>query len=404
METLTSATAGRRRSDRVSIAFPLEIAGIDSTGASFSERTKTTTVSRYGCCFPLPRKLRPDQKILLRRMGFDETSIGRVVASMGSSDDGALYGVEMRESCEELWGIRFCSSFYEKLLDTMHDGVYIVNRDRKITFWNQSAQEVSGYTAGEVVGRNCFDNLLGHVDESGQPMCTTGCPLSQVIADGQQRRIEAYLRHSSGHRVPVSIRALPLRNREGRIVGAVEVFSRNLDREQTERRWKDLEKLAFRDSLTGLPNRRIMEMKVEHALQEHRRLGRFYGLLEFDLDRFKQVNDVHGHAVGDALLKAVAQTLANRLRPPDIVGRWGGEEFLVLMPEMNPTELGDLAERCRLLIAHSSVAVDTERIAVTASIGATVLNHTDDLESVIRRVDELMYQSKRGGGDRTTAG
>src|SRR5271165_5546162 len=117
MESLSSVTSGRRRSDRVSIAFPLEIAGIDSTGERFSEKTRTTTVSRYGCCLPLPRMLQPDQKVLLRRRGVDETAIGRVVATMGSHADGHLYGIETRNSCEALWGIHFSSSFYEKLLD-----------------------------------------------------------------------------------------------------------------------------------------------------------------------------------------------------------------------------------------------------------------------------------------------
>lgn len=88
----------------------------------------------------------------------------------------------------------------------------------------------------------------------------------------------------------------------------------------------------------------------------------------------------------------------------DIVGRWGGEEFLVLMPDLDPVRLGDLAERCRVLIAQSSVQAGGSRVSVTASIGATVVSHVDSPESVIRRADELMYQSKHAGGDRTTAG
>jgi len=134
------------------------------------------------------------------------------------------------------------------------------------------------------------------------------------------------------------------------------------------------------------------------------RLGRLYGLLMFDLDHFKRVNDTHGHEAGDALLKAVGQTLLQGLRPIDIVGRWGGEEFLVLMPDVNALGLGDLAERCRVLIAQTSVATESSRVSVTASIGATVLSHSDTADAAIRRADELMYQSKRSGGDRTTAG
>ncbi len=88
----------------------------------------------------------------------------------------------------------------------------------------------------------------------------------------------------------------------------------------------------------------------------------------------------------------------------ELVARWGGEEFVVLMADVEATALGDLAERCRVLIAQSSVANGEGRVSVTASIGVTMLNHTDSATTSIRRADELMYESKRSGGDRTTAG
>lgn len=404
MEPLIPATAARRRSERVSIAFPVEIMGIDLSGQHFSERTKTRTVSRYGCSVSLLHTLQPYQPIRMRRIGTNETAVGRVVVPMGAEAGGQLYGVGTRESCENLWGIRFSSSFYEKLLDTLQDGVYFVNRERRITYWNDGARKLTGYTGTETVGKSCFNNLLGHVDENGSPMCSNGCPLSAVLLDGQPKEMEVYLRHKDGNRVPITVRALPMRDAMGQIVGAVEVFSDSTDKKRDDKRVSELEQLAFLDSLTAMPNRRFLELKVSQALEEHRRFGRLYGLLMFDLDQFKQVNDSHGHDMGDALLKAVAKTLVQGLRPVDIVGRWGGEEFLVLMPDLNAVELGDLAERCRVLIAQSSVNAGAGRISVTASIGATVINNEDSAEAALRRVDELMYQSKHSGGDRTTAG
>ena len=405
MQSELPARSVRRRSERVSIALPLEVEGTDGAGRYFSARTKTATVSRYGCCLTLPRALRSQQALHLRRLGTNETAVAHVVVSMGAQAEGLLYGVGTQDSCENLWGIRFsCSTFHEKLLDNMHDGVYFVNRERKITYWNEGAARLSGYSEHEVTGKHCFDNLLGHVDEGGKPLCLTGCPLSAVLRDGQPRESEIYLRHKEGHRMPVNVRVLPMRDAEGSIVGAVEVFSDSAIKNRVEKKVIELEQLAFRDSLTGLPNRRYLQLKVEQGLEEHRRFGRSFGLLMFDVDRFKQVNDTHGHETGDGLLKAVAGTLVQGLRTIDIVGRWGGEEFLVLMPDLDAIALGDLAERCRVLIAQSSVASDAARISATASIGATVLNHSDSAEAAIARADDLMYQSKRSGGNRTTAG
>jgi diguanylate cyclase (GGDEF)-like protein/PAS domain S-box-containing protein len=311
----------------------------------------------------------------------------------------------MNVSCESLWdGVRFSASFYEQLLDAMHDGVYFVDQDRRITYWNAGAERLSGYSSAETVGKHCFNNVLGHVDENGTPLCTSGCLLTKVLSDGRARETEIYLRHSLGHRVPISVRVQPLRNHQGVIVGAVEVFSDSTERKRTEKRVSELENLAFRDSLTNLQNRRYLELKVAQALQEHQEFGREYGLLLLDLDRFKKINDMHGHESGDAMLNVVAETLVQSLRTVDMVGRWGGEEFLVLMPDVNAIVLGDLAERCRVLIANSSVKCGASRVSVTASIGVTLLSHDDSAETAIRRADQLMYESKRSGGDQTTAG
>jgi diguanylate cyclase (GGDEF)-like protein/PAS domain S-box-containing protein len=398
------ATAGRR-SSRVSIAFPVEASGIDPEGKRFCERTKTDTVSRYGCCLSLPRLLQPKQQIRLRRVGTDEQAVGRVVTHMGSHANGYLYGISVRKSCETLWGIRFSPfSLYKKILDSLHDGVYFVNRDRQITYWNEGAEKLAGYSPAEAVGKTCFSDFLGHVDETGKSLCTSGCPLSNVMADGQPRQVELYLRHKNGHRVPISVRVLPMRDSRGEIVGAAEVFSDATAKQRAEKRVSELENLAFRDALTNVANRRYLELKVAQALQEHQQFGREYGLLMIDLDHFKQVNDNHGHDLGDAVLKVVADTLVHTLRPVDLVGRWGGDEFLVLMADVHATALGDLAERCRVLIAQSSVGHAASRVSVTASIGATLLDHEGSPETAFRRADELMYQSKRSGGDRTTAG
>jgi diguanylate cyclase (GGDEF)-like protein/PAS domain S-box-containing protein len=403
MHNQPPAISARRRSERVAIAFPIEVTGIDVSGQRFSDRTKTSTVSRYGCAVRVSHPLKTDQRIYLRRIGTNESAVGRIVASLGKNAEGEIYAVGTTESCEPLWGIQFSSQFYEKVLEQLNEGIYFVDRDRRITYWNDGAERLSGYSSAEAVGRFCSENFLGHVDACGRPLCLKGCPLSSVLADGQSRTAEFFMRHQEGHRVPVSVRVMPMKNAEGVIVGAVEIFNDGTAENKVDRRVAELEHLAFRDELTNLPNRRYLQLKLEQAFEEHKRFDRAYGLLMFDLDNFKQVNDTHGHEIGDALLKTVARTLSAG-RNEDLVGRWGGEEFMMLMPDIEPTALGDFAERCRVMIAQSFLMSGGDRVSVTASIGATVLSHGDSSESAVRRVDELMYQSKRSGGNRTMAG
>ena len=111
-------------------------------------------------------------------------------------------------------------SFYERLLDSLHDGVYFVNTERTIQYWNKGAELLTGYLASEVVGRSCYDNILAHVNEQGCGLCMNRCPLAATIADGVRRESEIYLRHKLGHRVPISVRVAPISNEEGRVVGA----------------------------------------------------------------------------------------------------------------------------------------------------------------------------------------
>ena len=296
------------------------------------------------------------------------------------------------------------SSFHAKLLDNIFDGVYLVDVRRKITFWNHGAERLTGFTAAEVVGRQCPDNILAHVDATGRALCIEGCPLSSSMVDGRAREAKVSLRHKLGHRVPVSVRVFPITDQLGEIVGAVEIFRDITAKKQIERRVTELEVMAFHDSLTCLPNRRYIELKVKQALEEFQEFGRTPGLLVIDIDQFKLVNDRHGHETGDAVLKTTSDTLANSLRANDLIGRWGGDEFLVVLLDVDVATLREIAERCRALVSASGTLSGETRIYVTASVGATLAKQGDSNECTFDRADQLMYVSKSRGGNRITLG
>jgi PAS domain S-box-containing protein len=112
-------------------------------------------------------------------------------------------------------------SFYKELLDHMSDGVYFVDADRKILYWNEGAFLMSGYSAHELVGRSCQDDILCHVDYERKRLCQDGCPLSASIEDGGSHEANVFLRHKQGRRVPVTVRVQPMRGADGAIVGAI---------------------------------------------------------------------------------------------------------------------------------------------------------------------------------------
>lgn len=294
---------------------------------------------------------------------------------------------------------------YRDILDSLQDGVYFTDRDRRIIYWSKGAERITGYTSQEVVGRSCRDNLLNHVDANGVQLCLSLCPLSGCMAEGCPREAEVFLHHADGHRVPVLVRAAPLRDAQGNIVGAVETFSDDSGALAARRELHELRRTVRTDPLTRISNRQHLEGRLRGILAELAHREGPAGLLFMDIDRFKQVNDTHGHDVGDQMLRMVAATLHHNLRELDTVGRWGGDEFLALLYDVPTAEaLRATAEKLRMLVEFSRLDLPAARLAVTISVGATLFHPADTPESIIRRADELMYRSKQAGGNRVSVG
>ena len=295
-------------------------------------------------------------------------------------------------------------TFYKRLIDNLYDAVYFVDSQRRIAYWNRAAELLTGYAAAEVMGRRCSENILVHADCNGVELCHTACPLSATILDSLPRETDVYLRHKNGYRVSVSVRVQPIADLEGKTIGAVEVFSDNAAKREAEQKAAQLEKMAFLDCLTRIPNRRFMEMRLLQVLEEARRYGHRFGLLLADLDHFKEINDRYGHSVGDSALIVVARTLIRGLRAVDNVGRWGGDEFAVIIPEVEEHAMRGLAERCCALVEQSRVTGMANDAHVQVSMGGTLVRRDDTAESVMCRVDKQLYESKRQGRGRVTVG
>jgi diguanylate cyclase (GGDEF)-like protein/PAS domain S-box-containing protein len=291
-----------------------------------------------------------------------------------------------------------------QVLANVSDGVYFVDRRRRITYWSPIAERITGYREKEVVGSHCYDNILRHVNDRGRQICTGFCPLQRAIRQGKNIRAKAFLHHKDGHRIPILIKTFPRRNAHGRITGAMEIFSSLSSRTVLESRIHKLEKLALVDSLTRLTNRRFLEMTLRAKIEQARRYAWKIGVIFMDIDNFKVVNDTWGHSAGDKALRAVAGHLLHNSRSFDTVGRWGGEEFLIISDNVTLPQIRAIAERYRALIHSSSIPVAKGRIHLTISAGATLVKANDTLKSLVERVDQWMYRSKHAGRNRVTAG
>lgn len=163
---------------------------------------------------------------------------------------------------------------------------------------------------------------------------------------------------------------------------------------------QSLEALTTTDSLTGLANRRGFDLLAAQALLEARRDSRPLAAMLLDLDHFKTLNDSHGHLAGDAVLAGFARDLRQRLRDSDIICRWGGEEFIILLKDTPNGDAQQLAEKIRGQAEGRQYRFGGQSLKVTVSLGLTELHDEDGLDELISRADQALYRAKQGGRNR----
>jgi diguanylate cyclase (GGDEF)-like protein len=291
-----------------------------------------------------------------------------------------------------------------ELLENLYDGVCFINSDRKVTFWNAGAERITGRPAGQVLGILMGSDILQHIDEAGFTLNGMNCPLVATATDGAAREKEIYIRHAEGFPIPVLVKTFPIYSKTGHLIGAAELFSDNPTLSRAKRRAESLEQTIAYDPLTLVGNRKHLEHRLRGALLEFQYSSIPFGVLFIDIDNFKDFNDTYGHMIGDKVLHIVANTLRHNLRDTDTAGRWGGEEFLAIAFDVDHKELTTLAEKLRVLVKQTVVPAKGNIPPITISVGATLVQSNDTLESLIHRADKLMYQSKADGKNRITIG
>ncbi len=275
-----------------------------------------------------------------------------------------------------------------------HDAITIIGRNEEITYWNPAAERIFGYSVSEIMGKNLHD-ILAPLGE-GEP-AHIGFGLLQQSEHGKSagKTFETNALRKDGLEFPIelSISALKLRN-EWHALGII--------RDITERKRLEMElkHQARIDYLTGVNNRGHFMKLAEAELSRSIRYERQLSLFMVDIDFFKQVNDTFGHHAGDTVLKKLAQVCREVLREVDIIGRVGGEEFAILLPETDKEEANTIAERLRVDLANAKVLLEAGGLPLhfTVSIGIASLTSKDDnIDVLISHADKALYEAKETG-------
>ena len=272
-----------------------------------------------------------------------------------------------------------------KALNAAHAPILITDLEARIIFVNRAFEQLTGYGADEVMGRN--PELL----KSGTHDLSFYEGLRAALSRGENFRATFTNRRKSGELYHAEQSIAPLRDEHGRISHYVSISK---DISNIVQRERALRELANRDKLTGLLNRRAGEVELKLCQASAVDAGEPYAVILGDVDNFKQINDTHGHPVGDRVLMGVAGTLAERVRATDAVVRWGGEEFLIVLPGAKAEAARELAERIRATVAGN---VDPDAGQVTISFGVGAWRDGETELDLLRRVDRALYDAKAQG-------
>lgn len=263
----------------------------------------------------------------------------------------------------------------------------ITDPEMRIERVNQAFTDITGYLPEEVIGHT------PRLFKSGRHDKAFYAQLWQEVLETGHWQGEIWNRNKYGEIYPLWQSITAVSDEAGKVRHYIAVFHNIAERKRLE---EELEQQATRDHLTGAHNRRAFDTAMRKAIRQAERSDNTFSLLLFDIDRFKSVNDQHGHETGDVILKRLATLVSQTLRSTDLLARWGGEEFAVLLQDTSASGASTFAERLRQQVAETRL----HGLAVTISLGIAEYHRGESPDEMLARADGALYRAKRAGRNR----
>lgn len=279
------------------------------------------------------------------------------------------------------------------IIENAPDGVFICDADEIIIEVNPAFTKITGYSASEAIGQH-----PGFLSDTASNMDVEQ-NMRQTLQSQDRWLGEFYNRHKEGWAYVLSASVSTIRDRNGQITSYICIFSDITERKAQQ---EHLQQLAHFDPLTGLANRSLLKDRLDLALSLTRRQSRWLAVCFLDLDGFKDINDIHGHAAGDELLVIIGQRLKDAVRGSDTVARLGGDEFVLLLGlDSGSHEYERVLQRILKDVAEPVQLDNGHLVQVTGSMGVTLYPVDDSsAEQLLKHADHAMYQAKAGGRNR----
>lgn len=296
------------------------------------------------------------------------------------------------------------NSEYHQIFDTINQGLVVLDLNMRVTDWNRWMEMHSSIRAHEIIGRPLYD-FFPSLQQKQAFTRAVKCAFGFGSFAYFSQKLHQYLfpmrnPHAGSElfsRMQQHCTLGPLRDDVGQINSLFIAVQDVTEFVLYEHRLIEMTRV---DSLTGLYNRRFLNQRLDEELERSTRHGNPLCLMLLDVDHFKQINDTHGHLCGDQVLLSLSAALRTTLRKSDIAARFGGEEFICVLPETTLEHACLLAERCRLKVAGLELVYHDLPLTITISLGIAEMAPDDTFDSLIKRADDAMYQAKQTGRNR----
>lgn len=275
------------------------------------------------------------------------------------------------------------------ILESLPSGLCVLDMEKKIVFWSNGAERITGYLRHEVIGHSCVSETLLHCDQSGGGSCKDDCPIAHTIKTAQPAEAVGLLHHKFGHEFPVRIRAVPVHNGHGSIIGAVETF------EELQSAAPDLHEYSLKvpgciDNVTGVASADLMRFHLRQALATFGEVQVPFCVLCLRLDGLPHFRASLGPEAGSSLLRVVARSLESSFWKTDHVGRWSDDQFLVILNGCREESLHSVGDRVTRMLARDGIEWWGERRSLPVLLGETAAQPGDTIESLIERAQKSL--------------
>jgi diguanylate cyclase (GGDEF)-like protein/PAS domain S-box-containing protein len=291
---------------------------------------------------------------------------------------------------------------FKAVLENLQTGVCLVDRERKILFWNEGAQRITGHLPQDVVGRSLREHLLKTKSEITAVDADPDDPVNAVFRDGKSSITEVSILHKDGYRVPIVLRTVPVRNSQGAVIVAAESFDLNFSPPGRARRHSAIAEKGCFDTLAGVPGQLFMETHLSESLASFFERHSDFAILLIEVDRMDHFVKTLGGGVVPIILRVVAHAIENSLRPEDLMARWSGNRFMAVLDGCKEVEVERVGDRIRKMIGNCEIEWWGDAFPVAVTLGGAGVRPGDTVELLVERAEKSLLERIAAGGNRVT--